>query len=305
MDQIQNEKNMSDAELKAHIKKQQRQLKKDNRIRFWRRFRKNKGAVVALVLFCAIVLSAIFAPLIAPYSPYDSSFKSKQAPNSVNLCGTDELGRDVLSRTIYGARVSLVVGVLASLISTAIGVVVGCVAGYTNRFASTALLKVTEAFQMLPMFFVGILLSSIFGPSLTLIVLIIGLMSWPSCARIVRAECLSLRECEFVTAAKAIGCTKTSIMFHEILPNIVPQIIVNASMRMATAIMVEATLNFFGCGDPVLVSWGKLLNDSRNFLRAAPWASVVPGIAVLLTVLSINMLGDGLNDALNPKLKER
>lgn len=290
---------------KQMLRQQRRQLRKDGAKKFWRRFRKNKGAVVGLILFTLIVLMAIFAPAIAPFSEHDSSFDAKIAPNAVNLLGTDELGRDVLSRTIYGARVSLIVGVAASLVSTAIGVVIGCIAGYTNKFASVTLLKVTEAFQMLPIFFVGILLSSVFGPSLILIVLVIGLMSWPSCARVVRGEFLSLREREFVTAAHSIGCSKIAIMFQEIMPSVVPQIIVNASMRMATAIMMEATLNFFGCGDPVLVSWGKLLNDSRNILRAAPWASIAPGIAVLITVLSINLLGDGLNDALNPKFRER
>lgn len=295
----------SSAEFRANVRRRKRELRRAETKKFWKRFCKNKAAVVGLVLFGLIVVMAIFAPLIAPYSAYDNSFSVKTAPNTMNLCGTDELGRDVLSRTIYGARVSLIVGVAASLLSTFVGVVVGCVAGYTGKFTSTALMKVTEVFQMLPMFFVGILLSSIFGPSLTLIVLVIGLMGWPSCARVVRGEFLSLREQEFVTAARSIGSGRLSIMFSEIMPSVIPQIIVNASMRMATAIMMEATLNFFGCGDPVLVSWGKLLNDSRSFLRAAPWASIVPGIAVLLTVLSINLLGDGLNDALNPKLRER
>lgn len=296
---------ITDAELKTMMRQQRRQLRIEALKKFWKRFKKNRGAMLGLVLFICMILVAIFAPVIAPYSPYNNSFPVKAPPSMTNLCGTDELGRDVLSRTIYGARISLVVGVAASLLSTLIGVVIGCIAGYTNRFASTALLKFTEVFQMLPMFFVGILLSSIFGPSLTLIILVIGLMSWPSCARMVRGEFLSLREGEFVVAARSIGCGKLSIMFEEIMPSVIPQIIVNASMRMGTAIMMEATLNFFGCGDPISVSWGKLLNDSRSFLRAAPWTSIVPGIAVLITVLSINLLGDGLNDALNPKFRER
>lgn len=296
---------ISDNELRANIRQRKRELRKEQTRKFWKRFCKNKAAVAGLIVFIIIVFLAVFANRIAPYSPYNNTFPVKQAPSATNLCGTDELGRDVLSRTIHGARVSLLVGVAASLLSTLIGVIIGCVAGYTGYLTSTLLLKVTEVFQMLPMFFVGILLSSVFGPSLTLIVLVIGLMGWPSCARIVRGEFLSLREQEFVTAAKSIGCGKMSIMFNEIMPSVIPQIIVNASMRMATAIMMEATLNFFGCGDPIMVSWGKLLNDSRSFLRAAPWASVAPGIAVLITVLSINLLGDGLNDALNPKLRER
>lgn len=304
MNEIRNN-SLEEAAFQRSIQQQKLQLKIESAKKFWKRFSKNKGAVAGLVVFLLIVLIAVFAPFIAPYGEYDNSFSLREAPSWAHPFGTDELGRDVLSRTIYGARVSLIVGVAAALLSTFIGVVIGCIAGYTNRFASSALLKVTEAFQMLPMFFVGILLSAIFGPSLTLIVMVIGFMGWPSCARVVRGEFLSLREQEFVTAARSIGCKKFSIMFQEIMPSVMPQIIVNASMRMASAIMMEATLNFFGCGDPLQVSWGKLLNDSRNYLSSMPWASIAPGLAVLITVLSINLLGDGLNDALNPKLRER
>lgn len=305
MDMKMDRKTSEEARSRKSVRRQRMELRLEGAKKFWKRFCKNKGAVTGLAVFAIIVLVALFAPLIAPYSPYDNTFALKEAPSMAHLFGTDELGRDVLSRTIYGARVSLIVGVAASLLSTVIGVVIGCIAGYSNRFTSSALLKVTESFQMLPMFFVGILLSAIFGPSLALIVMVIGFMGWPSCARVVRGEFLTLREQEFVTAARSIGCKKFSIMFQEIMPSVIPQIIVNASMRMATAIMMEATLNFFGCGDPVMVSWGKLLNDSRNFVRSIPWASIAPGLAVLITVLSINLLGDGLNDALNPKLRER
>lgn len=302
MEKICNDK-APNAEL--DLKRQRKELKKNEFKKFRKRFKKNKAAMFGLIVFILIVLIAVFAPILAPFSAFNNNFSVKLAPNPVNIFGTDHLGRDVCSRVIYGARVSLIVGVASSLLSTLVGVVVGCIAGYSNKFASSFLLKVTEVFQMLPMFFVGILLSSLFGPSLTLIILVVGLMGWPSCARIVRGEFLSLREKEFVTAAKSIGCSKFSIMFEEIMPSVLPQVIVNASMKMASAIMMEATLNFFGCGDPVRVSWGKLLNDSRPYLRSAPWTSIIPGIAVLLTVLSINLLGDGLNDALNPKLRER
>lgn len=294
-----------ESDMKETIRRQRRALYRESFRKFCRRFRKNKGSVAGLAVLSLIILIAVLAPLIAPYGPFFNRFTPKSGPDAVNWLGTDELGRDVLSRIIYGSRVSLLVGLAASMLATVIGVIVGCVAGYANRSVSTLLLKTTETFQMLPMFFVAILLSAAFGPSLGLVVGVVGFMSWPSCARIVRGEFLSLREKEFVTAARSIGCRNMSIMFQEIFPSVMPQVIVNASMRMATAIMLEATLNFFGCGDPLRVSWGKMLNDSRTYLRSAPWASIFPGIAILITVLSINLVGDGLNDALNPKFRER
>ena len=294
-----------ESDVKKSIHRQRRALRKESFRKFCRRFRKNKGSVVGLAMLSIIILIAVLAPIVAPYGPFYNHFTPKSSPGTVNWLGTDELGRDVLSRVIYGSRVSLLVGLAASALATVLGVVVGCLAGYGNRNVSTLLLKTTETFQMLPMFFVAILLSAAFGPSLGLVVGVVGFMSWPSCARIVRGEFLSLREKEFVTAAKSIGCGKMSIVFQEIFPSVIPQVIVNASMRMATAIMLEATLNFFGCGDPLRVSWGKMLNDSRTYLRSAPWASIFPGIAILITVLSINLVGDGLNDALNPKFRER
>ncbi|MCD7907001.1 MAG: ABC transporter permease [Clostridium sp.] len=294
-----------ESDMKETIRRQRRALRRESFRKFCRRFCKNKGAVAGLGVLAVIILIAVLAPLVAPYGPFYNRFTPKSGPGAVNWLGTDELGRDVLSRIIYGSRVSLMVGLAASMLATVIGVIVGCAAGYANRSVSTLLLKTTETFQMLPMFFVAILLSAAFGPSLGLVVGVVGFMSWPSCARIVRGEFLSLREKEFVTAARSIGCRNMSIMFQEIFPSVIPQVIVNASMRMATAIMLEATLNFFGCGDPLRVSWGKMLNDSRTYLRSAPWASIFPGIAILITVLSINLVGDGLNDALNPKFRER
>ena len=207
-----------ESDVKKSIHRQRRALRKEGFRKFCRRFRKNKGSVVGLAMLSIIILIAVLAPIIAPYGPFYNHFTPKSSPGTVNWLGTDELGRDVLSRVIYGSRVSLLVGLAASALATVIGVVVGCLAGYGNRNVSTLLLKTTETFQMLPMFFVAILLSAAFGPSLGLVVGVVGFMSWPSCARIVRGEFLSLREKEFVTAAKSIGCGKMSIVFQEIFP---------------------------------------------------------------------------------------
>lgn len=273
--------------------------------KFWRRYKMNKAGVLGLIILTFIVFMALFSNVIAPFDPMDNSFGLKLAPNSVNWFGTDQLGRDIFSRVIYGARISLTVGFCASLASTILGVIVGSIAGYFGKTTDIVFMKITEAFQVFPQFFVAILFAAFFGSSIWMVILIIGLLSWPSCARIVRGEFLSLKEQEFVCAAKSTGTREHTIIFYEILPSAMPQVIVNASLRMATAILTEAALNFFGCGDPTGISWGKMLNDAQGYLRIAPWTSIFPGVAILFTVLSINLVGDALNDALNPKFRER
>ncbi len=272
---------------------------------FWRRYKKNKAGVLGLVGLILIILVAIFAPLLTSIDPLDNSYSINLAPNSVNIFGTDDIGRDVFSRTLYGAQMSLLVGILASIVSTVVGIIIGAFAGYVGGAADTALMKITEFFQIIPQFFLAIMIAAFFGPSFYGIILVIGLLGWPSTARLVRAEFLTLKSQEFVLAARATGCSTMRIIFSEILPGAIPQVIVNASLRMASAILMEASLNFFGLGDPSAISWGKMLNDSKSLLRSAPWTSIYPGIAILLTVLCINLVGDALNDALNPKLRER
>lgn len=273
--------------------------------RFWLRFRKNKAGLIGLVIFLLLVMIAFFTPAIAPYDPLDNSFPTKTAPNSMNLFGTDDLGRDILSRTIYGTRVSLIAGLFASLTSAAVGIVIGGIAGYVGKQADLLLMKITELFQVLPQFFVAILIASFFNSGFWGIILVISILSWPPTARLVRAEVLSLKEQEYVLAARSIGSNRFTIIFDEVLPSAMPQVIVIASLQMASAILMQASLSFFGLGDPSQISWGKMLNDSQGLLRSAPWASIFPGIAILITVLSINLMGDALNDALNPKFRER
>lgn len=272
---------------------------------FWKRYKKNKAGILGIVGLVIIVALTLFAPVITDINPLDNGFGINQSPNAVNWFGTDDIGRDVFSRTLYGGRMSLLVGVLASLVSTLIGILIGAIAGYMGGILDTVLMKFTEIFQIVPQFFLAIMIAAFFGPSFYGIIIIIGMLGWPSTARLVRAEFFTLKSQEFVLAAQAVGCSHKRIIFSEILPGAIPQVIVNASLRMASAILMEASLNFFGLGDPSRISWGKMLNDSKSLLRSAPWTSIFPGIAILLTVLCINLVGDALNDAFNPKFRER
>jgi peptide/nickel transport system permease protein len=288
------------AELKVKNQASMNSLK-----RFWWRYKRNKAGVVGMIGVIIIVFIAIFAPLLSKYSPLQNNFEINLGLSFAHPFGTDDLGRDLFARTLFGTRVSLTVGILASLTSALIGIIVGAVAGYIGGLTDSVLMKVTEFFQMIPQFFLAIVIASFFGPSFIGIIIVIGALSWPSTARLVRAEFLSLKEQEFVLAAKSVGCRPAMIIFDEILPSAMPQVIVNTSLRTASAILIEASLNFFGLGDPTRISWGKMLYDAQSLIRVAPWASIFPGLAILVTVLSINLLGDGLNDALNPKFRER
>ena len=272
---------------------------------FWRRYRKNKAGVLGLIGLLIILLISVFAPLITDIDPLSNAYSINLPPNNVNWFGTDDLGRDVFSRTVFGGRMSLIVGVLASLVSTVVGIAIGAIAGYMGKGVDLALMNFTEFFQIIPQFFLALMIAAFFGPSFSGIILVIGMLGWPSTARLVRAEFLTIKSHEFVLAARALGCSNKRIIFSEILPGAMPQVIVNASLRMASAILMEASLNFFGLGDPSKISWGKMLNDSKSLLWNAPWTSIFPGIAILLTVLCINLVGDALNDALNPKFRER
>jgi peptide/nickel transport system permease protein len=211
----------------------------------------------------------------------------------------------MLSGIIYGARVSLVVGLAAAITSAAIGVVIGSISGFFGGWVDSFLMRLTELFTIIPRFFLAVVMVALFGNSIGWLIFVIGILSWPNIARVVRGEFLSLREREFVEAARALGFGNGHIIFSEILPNTISAVTVLASLQVAQAILLEAGLSFFGLGDPNLTSWGKLLNDSQRFLRQAWWMSVFPGTAILLSVLGFNLVGDGLNDALNPRLKER
>ncbi|OFX14875.1 MAG: ABC transporter permease, partial [Armatimonadetes bacterium RBG_19FT_COMBO_69_19] len=214
-------------------------------------------------------------------------------------------GRDIWTGVLFGARVSLTVGVLAATTSALIGTAIGSIAGYYGGGVDNVLMRGTEFFLVIPSFLLALILVAVSGPSIWNVILTIGLLGWPSTARLIRAEFLSLKQREFVMAAHAVGAGTARIVFRQILPNAAPPAVVMTSLGVASAILVEAGLSFLGLGDPNLFSWGLMLRNSREFLRIAWWMPTFPGLAIFLTVLSVNLVGDGLNDALNPRLTHR
>ena len=270
---------------------------------FWRRYARNKGAVVGLVILILVALIAATAPLIFPGSPWDMAGAPFLPPGEMGmLLGSDSLGRDVAAGIAHGARVSLLVGAVSTVAALAVGVTLGAIAGYLGGLADDLVMRFTEFFQTIPSFVLAILLVAIFTPTLSSVVFAIAIVSWPPVARVVRAEFLSLRSREFVQAAEVLGKSRLAIVVTDILPNALSPIIVLASLMVATAILLESALSFLGLGDPNLMSWGFLIGSGRSVIRIAWWMSVFPGIAIFLTVLALNLVGEGLSDALNPRL---
>lgn len=255
-----------------------------------------------MALALSIAVAALVAPRIAPGDPLASVGPALRPPSSAHWLGTDDLGRDILAGLLHGARVSLFVGLAVALISTACGVLVGGLAGYFGRWVDDALMRLAELVQILPRFFLAIIIATLFGGSLLNIVLLLGLTFWPSTARLLRAQILSLREREFVVAARAIGATDPAILIRHVLPNALTPVLVNASLQVGGAILIEAGLSFLGLGDRSYVSWGYMLNSAQPFIQLAWWMSVFPGLALLLTVVGVNLVADGINEARNLEL---
>jgi peptide/nickel transport system permease protein len=274
---------------------------------FWHRYRRNRAALLGLFLFAIVVVMALTAGLVEPDDPLRRAGPPLTPPfvNMETPLGTDQLGRDIMAGIFYGARISLLIGVAATLISIVIGVVIGALSGYFGGWVDDVLMRITEAFQTIPNFVLLLTLVAILGSRIEWITLAIGIVSWTAPARMVRAEFMSLRGREFVDAARNLGVSNTSIIFREILPNALPPIIVYASVIMALAILLESALAFLGLGDPNYASWGNMIGQGRSVLRTAWYCAAIPGIAIILTVLSFSLLGEGLNDALNPRQKKR
>lgn len=273
---------------------------------FWKLFARNRSAVMGMLILVVIFLMAISASLFFPDDPFSLAGQSMSAPGENGfLLGSDSLGRDVASGIAHGAKTSLLIGLLATLVAVLIGVIMGALAGYYGGIIDNLLMRTTEMFQTIPSFLFAILLVAIMKPSILSIVIAIAVVSWPAVARLVRGEFLSLRNREFVQACHTLGMGDVRIMLGEILPNCLSPIIVIGSLMVATAILVESGLAFLGLGDPNIMSWGFQIGAGRTLLRSAWWVCTFPGIAILLTVLAINLVGEGLNDALNPRLRDR
>lgn len=273
--------------------------------RFWKEYQKNKPAVAGLAVIAFFVVIAFSANLIAPSDPFDISGENLAQPSAKHPLGTDDLGRDIYTGVVKGSRVSLTVGFLSALISTFIGILIGGFAGYFGGRSENVLMRISDFFLIIPRFFLAMLVIVLFGASLLNIIVVIGITSWPGTARLARAEFLSLRELEYVESARVLGASNMRIIFSEILPNAAPPIIVNSAISMSTAVLIEAGLSFLGLGDPSLVSWGSLLRNAQSFLRVAWWLAFFPGLCILLTAWGLNLIGDGLNDALNPRLRRK
>jgi peptide/nickel transport system permease protein len=272
----------------------------------WEMFRGNHAAMVALFVLSLIVLMAIFGPYIYPTDPFDMVWAPFSPPGVDGfILGTDYLGRDLLAAIIHGARVSILIGLAAALMSVFIGVTVGALAGFYRGWVEEVLMRITEFFQVLPTLLFAMVIVALFGASLPMITLAIGIVSWTAVARITRSEFLRIRELEYVTASRASGAKNAKLMFRIILPNALPPIIVQAALMVGSAILFEAGLSFLGLTDPNVVSWGQVIGSNRQYILDAGYTVTIPGIAIFITVLAISLVGDGLNDALNPKLRQR
>jgi len=273
---------------------------------FWRRYRKNRAAVVGLSIIIFLGVIALMAPYVTPYDPWEINFEDKLvAPSSKYPLGTDHFGRNVLTRIIYGARLSLTIGFVAASIAATVGTLLGSFSGYFGGKIDHILMRFTEMFMVIPTFFLNLLVIAVFGGSIWNVMAVIGMTTWPTPARLIRSQFLSLKEREFVEAARLTGASDRKIIFRHILPNAVGPVIVSASLQVAGAILTEAGLSFLGLGDIHQVTWGQMLYRALAYIRNAWWIATFPGIAIFVTVLSFNLVGDGLNDVLNPRLKER
>ena len=276
-------------------------------IGFAKRFCRNRSAVVGFLLLVCVALMALLAPLLFPEDPWDMVAAPFLWPGQDPkfLLGSDIMGRDLASGLFHGARISLLVGFTATLAAVLLGTAIGAIAGYYGGWVDSALMALTELFQTIPQFIFAIVVVAILAPTVTTVTFALAIVSWPSIARLVRAEFMTLRERDFVLAGISIGMSDFRIITTQILPNALGPIIVTGSLMIATTILTEAGLAFLGLGDPNVMSWGTIIGAGRDALRSAWYITAIPGLAIMFTVLGLNLVGEGLNDALNPRLKNR
>jgi peptide/nickel transport system permease protein len=296
---------MTDAALPAlHMTDSADEMESPAR-RALRRLFKRKGAVVGLVVVATFILLAVFAPFVAPYDPIATSWTLvRKAPSAQHWFGTDDLGRDILSRVMYGARASLLAGAISVGIALSIGVPLGLLSGYRGGFIDALISRITDAMLACPFLILAIALAAFLGPSLSDAMIAIGISATPIFIRLTRGQVLNVKVEDYVEAARAMGNPRWRIALFHILPNILPALLVQATLSIAAAIIAEAALSFLGLGQqPPAPSWGSMLNAAQRFLTNAPWMAIWPGLAIFLVVLSLNLVGDGLRDALDPRAR--
>lgn len=265
----------------------------------------NMQLKIGCLILAVIILLVLFTPLLATHDPYVLGDEMLKTPGEDNLLGTDGLGRDVYSMLLYGARTSIIVGVISAVISGGIGILVGGFAGYYGGKIDKVVSEIINIFLMIPTFFLILIIISIFGSSLVNVMIVIGLTSWPSNARLMRVQAMSLKERTFVKSVTAIGESKIEILFRYIIPNGIFPVIANTTLSVAGAILTEAGLSFLGLGDPNIISWGKMIYEGKVYMATAWWISTFAGLATVILVVSFYLIGDGLNIVLNPKLNKK
>jgi peptide/nickel transport system permease protein len=278
----------------------------------WRRFRRDKLALAGLIIIAITVLVAALAPWVAPFNPAEQFFDgltlqgSPLPPNTHFLLGTDLLGRDLLSRLIYGARTSLVIGVAANGVAVIVGTLLGATAGFVQGWLSAAIMRFTDLMMAFPALLLAIALAAIFAPSLWIVAMVIAMVNWVQIARVVSTETRALAQRDYIEATRALGAAPIRILFHHILPHLVPTVLVYATLGIATTVLLEATLSFLGVGvRPPTPSWGGIIFESQSYFLSAPWLVFFPGAAILLVALAFNLVGDALRDALDPTQRGR
>ncbi len=272
----------------------------------WHMFIRNRAALAGLVTLFLIILGVVLGPLVYRVDPFDIVAAPVEPPGAPDTpLGSDYLGRDVLAGLMNGGRATLMVGSAAAIFTVVIGVLIGSLAGFYGGRVDNLLMRVTEFFQVLPPLLLAMVIVALFSPALTTISIAIGVASWPNVARMARAEFLRMRKYEFTLAARAMGARNWRLMWHVILPNATPPLIVLAALTVGVAILFEAGLSFLGLSDPNVMSWGVMIGSNRQYIFSCWWAVTFPGFAIFLTVLTVSLIGDGLNDAFNPKLRQR
>lgn len=271
----------------------------------WALFVESRMGPIGLVILAVIALIAIFAPVIAPAGPFALGAPRLLAPGQEgHLLGTDHLGRDMVAQVVYGARVSLSIGVVAAMISLFVGMIIGSIAGYSGGIVDLLLSRLMDMFLIIPAFFLIIIIVATLGSSIMYVMVVIGLTAWPASARLMRSQAMSLRDRTFIQALRALGESSPRILFRHVIPNGIQPLIANASLDIASAILIEAGLSFIGLGDPNKATWGRMIYDGRATISTAWWVSVIPGVAIILTVLGFYLVGDGISYALNPKSRK-